>query len=91
MTLFRDRKGSEVDLIVDLGRDLLAVETKSGHPVANDFFDGLRTFETIVAAARPRRRSHGFVVYGGNDSQRRSAGRVVSWSEIESDHRWSVP
>ena len=91
MSFFRDRKGNEVDLVVDLGRDLLAIETKSGHTVASDFFGGLRTFETIVAAARPRRRTHGFVVYGGNDSQRRSAGRVVSWSEIDAENWCSTP
>jgi uncharacterized protein len=87
-SFFRDRKGNEVDLIVELGRDLLAVETKSGQTVVEDFFAGLRTFESVVAAARPRRRSRAFVVYGGSQAQDRSGGTVVPWSGIDGQKWW---
>lgn len=88
LSFFRDRKGHEVDLIVDLGRELLAVETKSGQTVASDFFAGLRELDRVIAAARPRRRSVSFVVYGGSESQQRSAGRVLPWSAIDTQAWW---
>jgi predicted AAA+ superfamily ATPase len=88
LAFFRDRKGSEVDLVVELGRGLLAVETKSGQTIANDFFTGLRAFDAVVAAARPRRRVRKMVVYGGQESQDRTAGEVVPWSAIDRQAWW---
>lgn len=88
MTFFRDRKGNEVDVVVELGAELLAVETKSGQTVADDFFAGLHAFASIVAAARPRRRSRGVVVYGGRDTQERAAGAVVPWSMLDAQAWW---
>jgi predicted AAA+ superfamily ATPase len=74
---FRDRKGNEVDVVVELGRELLAVEIKSGQTIADDFFAGLRTFAALGAAARPRRRTRGVLVYGGDTAQDRADGTVV--------------
>jgi len=51
LSFYRDRKGAEVDLAVELGRSVLAVETKSGQTVAADYFTGLKAF---VAAAADR-------------------------------------
>ncbi|MCC6763485.1 MAG: ATP-binding protein [Deltaproteobacteria bacterium] len=90
LSFFRDRKGQEVDVIVELGRELLAVETKSGQTVADDFFDGLRAFETVMTAARPRRRTRGFVVYGGSEAQDRTAGAVVPWSALDAASWWEA-
>ena len=88
LTFFRDRKGREVDLIVERGQDLLAVETKSGQTVADDFFAGLRAFDAVVATARPRPRVRGFVVYGGEMAQDRTAGTVVPWSALDAQAWW---
>lgn len=88
MSFFRDRKGNEVDVLVERATDILAVETKSGHTVADDFFTGLRTLAASLATARPRRRIHPFVVYGGSDPQQRSAATVVPWAQLDA-HDWA--
>jgi len=88
LSFYRDKKGAEVDLVVDLGRELLAVETKSGQTVAGDFFAGLHTFASLVAASRQRREVRSFVVYGGAEHQRRSAGTVVPWSRLDRCEWW---
>ncbi len=88
LSFFRDRKGMEVDVLVDLARELLAVEAKSGQTVAGDFLDGLRTFASIAASSKPRRKVRGFVVYGGTEPQRRSAGTVVPWSRLDRCEWW---
>ena len=88
LSFFRDRRGAEVDLLVELGRSFLAIETKSGQTVAADFFAGLRAFESHVDAARLRRSVRSFVVYGGGETQRRSAGKMVSWSDLDRQKWW---
>jgi len=88
LSFFRDRKGAEVDVVVELGRELLAVETKSGQTVAGDFFAGLETFASLIASSRLRREVRGFVVYGGAEHQRRSSGTVVSWSRLDQCEWW---
>ena len=85
MFFFRDRKWTEVDLLVELGRSWLAVETKSGQTVAEDFFSGLQVFEAISKEAHPSRSVRSFVVYGGDLAQARSGAEALPWRDI--DHR----
>jgi len=96
LCFYRDRKGTEVDLLVELGRELLAIEVKSGQTIATDFFGPLQSFAALVASARPRRAVRGFLVYGGDEAQDRSAGTVVPWSGLDrrawwSSEEWSPP
>lgn len=88
LSFFRDRKGAEVDLVVELGRKLLAVETKSGQTVAGDFFAGLQAFASLMGSSRLRREVRGFVVYGGAEHQLRSSGTVVPWSRLDRCEWW---
>jgi len=87
---YRDRKGVEVDLIVELGRSLLAVETKSSRTVVSEFFAGLRAFAEAVGLRSPSRTVRRFVVYGGAELQRRSGVTVVPWTRVDSQ-RWHDP
>lgn len=90
LSFFRDRRGAEVDLVVELGRSYLAVETKSGQTVADDFFTGLRAFELVAAAGRPQRRVKAFVIYGGDAAQRRSNASVLPWAAIDKAVWWDA-
>ncbi|MHB8763301.1 MAG: ATP-binding protein [Deferrisomatales bacterium] len=83
LSFFRDRKGAEVDLIVELGRTLLAVETKSGRTVAADFFTGLEAFRAAVATDPLAREVQSFVVFGGSEGQLRAAAHVLPWSALD--------
>jgi predicted AAA+ superfamily ATPase len=88
LSFFRDRKGLEVDVLVELARTLLAVETKSGATIARDFFDGLEAFASWVTSSRLRREVRGFVVYGGSALQTRSRGKAVPWSGVHRQAWW---
>lgn len=90
LSFFRDRKGAEVDLIVETGRRLLAVETKSGQTVAGDFFAGLESFASLIGLSRRRREVRAMVVYGGTEPQRRSAGGVVPWTRLDRCEWWDA-
>jgi predicted AAA+ superfamily ATPase len=83
LSFYRDRKGLEVDAILERGTELLAVETKSGQTVAEDFFAALRSFAAVLPPRR-RTRVSAMVVYGGAQSQRRAEATVVPWTRLDS-------
>ncbi len=72
---WRAHAGHEVDLLIEHGPRLNAVEIKSAETVHPDLFAGLRWFcaNTGVDAAACT------LVYGGVEAQDRKAGRVVPW------------
>jgi uncharacterized protein len=79
---FRDRKRQEVDLVLDRGRDCVAVETKSAQTVAEDFFGGLDALERASRDAAFRSWQK-VVVYGGRERQQRTRGLVLPWAELD--------
>ncbi|MGQ0607935.1 MAG: ATP-binding protein [Chloroflexota bacterium] len=83
LTFFRDGKGREVDLLVEHGRALTAVETKSGQTVAEDQFAGLAAFAELIASTRRAPALRRVLVYGGSARQERTGGIVLPWSSID--------
>jgi hypothetical protein len=77
---WRDRRGMEVDCVLERGAGLLPVEIKSGRTVARDFFRGLEQFGEVAGDASER----GYMVYGGDRAQQRRAVLALPWREIES-------
>jgi len=72
---WRDAAGHEVDIIIDMGTELIPVETKSAQTIASDFFNNLVYWrnlsgeETIPAA----------LIYGGEESFKRLEVIVYPW------------
>jgi hypothetical protein len=83
LSFFQDRKGHEVDVLIERAASTIAVEAKSGRTVASDFFRGLDVFDTVSRAAAPARRLERRLVYGGAERHRRSGVDVVPWSAID--------
>lgn len=89
LSFYRDSRGEEVDLLLELGRELLAIEVKSGATVAQDFFTSLERFAaTLSRSARPPELRK-FIVYGGTEAQSRAAGTVIPWSQLDQETWWS--
>ena len=86
---WRDHRGREVHLVVDRGRDLLAVEVKSGATIHPSFFDNLRRFEMLAREAVPPPQDgvQRLLIYGGDQRQERTAGIVIPWRQIQ-DYPW---
>lgn len=78
MSFYRDHKGTEIDLLVEAGQKLLAIEIKSGQTVADDFFSALETFCALIDDRNVRQ----VLVYGGDQSQKRTRSHVVTWSDL---------
>ena len=75
---WRDSAGHEIDILVEDGPELVAVEVKSGQTVASDFFKGLRYWRALLDdPAAPAA-----LVYGGDRSFRREGVTVYRWSVL---------
>jgi hypothetical protein len=72
---WRDKTGHEVDALVGTPAGSVPVEMKSGRTVTPAYFEGL-AYWSRLAGADPAR---GFVIYGGEETQARSAGTVLGW------------
>jgi len=79
---YRESRGPEIDLLVDKGDCLHAIEMKSGATASPDFFKHFQYLpERMKNTGLPSIiRNH--VVYGGEDSQQRSQAQLVSWHDV---------
>lgn len=76
---WRDQSGNELDVLIDEGIELIAVEIKSGQTITPEYFKGLAYWEKLTG------KSGGLVIYAGDTRQRRSDGIVVeSWRKVAS-------
>ncbi|MBS0618811.1 MAG: ATP-binding protein [Spirochaetes bacterium] len=77
---FRENNGQEIDLILDHGDEVDAVEIKSGKTYASDFFKNIVKYRKLNNACRS-----GTVIYGGKDSQRIGENRLLSYRELDKE------
>jgi uncharacterized protein len=82
LSFYRDQPGLEVDLVVEEGRRVEAVEIKSGQTIASDALASLVKFRERWSGERIPLRS--WLVYGGDTPQNRSGARVLPWRGISS-------
>ena len=75
---WRDVAGHEVDVIIDHGSSVTAIELKSGMTVTPDFFKGLSFWKSLTNFG------NNYVIYGGEDIQQRSNGmQVIPWNRLD--------
>jgi hypothetical protein len=75
---WRDATGHEIDVLIEAGRELVAVEVKSGQTVVPDFFDGLMFWRGLVGDDE----APAALIHGGGETYRRRGVAVVSWSVL---------
>jgi hypothetical protein len=75
LSFYRDSTGNEVDLLVERGLELEAVEIKSGQTVTRDYFQGLNRFAKVAGD----RLTGGAVVYGGVSGSCAQTGKSGQW------------
>lgn len=63
---WRDKSQNEVDLIVENGTRLDAIEIKSGKTINQNYFKGLNYFKNLKSDA------HLYLIYGGEENQTRT-------------------
>lgn len=77
---WRDQHGHEIDCIIEKGPSLIPIEIKSALTSSSDFFQGL-VYWNKLAEQNPE---NGFVVYAGQQDQKRSIGNLIGWQHITS-------
>lgn len=65
---YRETRGLEIDLLVDRGERLDAIEIKSGATASPDFFKNLQQFPNRLGDPGESRQIGNTVVYGGEES-----------------------
>ncbi len=75
---WRDSTGTEVDFLIEKEGQLIPLEVKSGTTLATDSLRGLNQWKTLSE----HQDQPSALVYGGNDSMKRSGSVVYSWKEI---------
>lgn len=78
MHFWRDSAGTEVDLVVEHGGDISAVEMKSGSTLNPEFTRSLRTFREYSGLTAER--CH--LIYGGELEHAGEVARVWSWRRL---------
>lgn len=71
-----DQSNHEIDLLIDRGARLTAVEIKSGRTLQPDFFKGLRYFAGLAPSTEQA------LVYGGDTPQHRTDSTVLTVDEL---------
>ena len=83
LSFYRDRSQLEIDLVLEKGTDLVLVEVKSAQTPSGQHFSAFERFaQTLTGKEAPRIASR-IVVYGGDESQDRSLGKLLSWRDLD--------
>lgn len=78
MYFWRDNTGTEVDLILQQGDSLSAVEIKSGTTLKEEYTRSLRKFAGYSGCPPENR----YVVYGGDLTYSGKHAGIFSWKDI---------
>lgn len=84
LSFYRERDRLEVDFVLERGAELTLIEAKAGRTPSSEHFSTFPHLAERIAARGDARWRIGrrLVVYGGEDSQSRSAGELVGWSDL---------
>ena len=84
---FRDRDRHEVDIIIESGEHLHAIEIKSGATLSGDYFKSLTMFrELMVAAGDSPAVLRSALVYAGSETRTVHGIQVVPWDQLATLH-----
>lgn len=75
---WRDKRGNEVDLLIETGQNKMIIEIKSGQTIADDYFKGLNYYRSISGNLL----KEFFVIYGGTSIQQRTGATVLGWQSL---------
>ncbi len=79
---WRDNIGTEVDLIVERGNEIAAVEIKSGPTVASDALGNLRKWQKYAVERGTFTTIYPGLVYGGDERFTREGVDVMPWAGL---------
>ena len=80
LSFYRDRNGAEADLVIEHPSHIALVEAKSANTASSSLFNSIgRVQKHLTRLPLP---TSVFVVYGGNERQRRTRGSLIPWRDL---------
>jgi uncharacterized protein len=79
---YREARGVEIDLIIEQAEGMNIVEIKSGATISGDFFKNFEHFSDRIKSIRKKGPTKNYIVYGGDNSHKRSKATVLAWSDV---------
>jgi uncharacterized protein len=79
---WRDNIGTEVDVVLERGQDIAAIEIKSGPAVAPDAFTALNKWRKYASERGHFGAIHPALVYGGEARYTREGVDVMPWAQL---------
>ena len=74
LSYFRDVSGKEIDLIIETGEKIIAIEIKSAKTITNDFFKSFKNIETILQIDNIEK----YIIYGGEKEFKYNDIRILN-------------
>jgi predicted AAA+ superfamily ATPase len=78
----RDKTGHEIDCVIEKSERLISIEIKAKMTASKNLFDGIE-FWKEVAHQENIPLSDGYLIYSGNETQKRPYGTFLSWKDID--------
>jgi hypothetical protein len=75
---WRDSKGVEIDLLIEEGDSLKAVEIKGGKTLSTDYFKNLAYWAKLSDLSA----DNSVVIYGGEIEQKTKLGKLINWKSV---------
>ncbi|MEM6321068.1 MAG: ATP-binding protein [Bacteroidota bacterium] len=75
---WRDSNGNEIDLLLDLGGQLMPIEIKSSRTFSSRFFKNVEWWRNIATVPL----TDSYVIYGGEQDWEAEFGRIISWRNL---------
>ena len=79
-SFWRNKTGHEIDCIIEKDNKSIPVEIKSGRTPTEEYFKDIKYWNKLSGM----KAADSYVIYGGNLSQKRSTGNLLSWKNIKS-------
>ena len=78
MYYFRDNVGNEVDVLIDMGSEIVPVEIKSGQTITGEFFKSLNYYRKLNPSVRKS-----WLIYGGDKFYQDSGHHICPYDKIQ--------
>ena len=80
---YRQARGLEIDIVVEDGLRLTAVECKSGATIQREFLKNLNTFDELISERLKDAHVDKVLLYGGDTDQSRGSIDIRGWRSVE--------
>ncbi len=77
---FRDNVGNEVDLLMDMGSEVIPVEVKSGQTMNDEFLKGLNYYRSLNPDVK-----QSWLIYGGDKCYQEDEHRICPYDQINKE------